>query len=346
MAVSVREVAAWAEVSLGPVSNVLNRPESVAPATRERVEAAIAELGFVRNEAARALRAGHSRSLGLVVLDVSNPFFTDVAAGVESVADERGMTIALCNSGEDHEREQRHLARLAEQRVQGVLITPVDDDSEQLRRLVGRGVPVVLVDRPAPGPVRCSVAVDDVDGGRQVAEHLLQQGHSRVAFVGGPLHIRQVSDRRRGLAEGLTAAGAELKLVETAALSLAEGRRAAERLLAGTSRRRPTALACANDLLALGALQGLVAAGVRVPEDMAIVGYDDIAFAAAATVPLTSVRQPRDLLGRTAAELLLEEIEAPAGHCHQQVQFTPELVVRASTATSGRQTDPRIPATA
>ena len=331
MAVSVKQVAARAGVSVGTVSNVLNRPDNVAPATRQRVEAAIAELGFIRNEAARSLRAGSSRSLGLVVLDVANPFFTDVAAGVEAVADARGMTIALCNSGDDPDREQRHLARLAEQRVQGVLITPVDDKSSQLRSLVERGVPVVLVDRRAQGRSRCSVAVDDVEGGRLVAGHLLEQGHTRVAFVGGPLHIRQVADRQRGLAETLAEAGSELELLETAALSLAEGRRAAERVVAMKASARPTALACANDLLALGMLQGLVTAGIRVPEDMAIVGYDDIAFAAAATVPLTSVRQPREQLGRTAAELLLEEVETPAQHRHRQVQFSPELVVRAST---------------
>ena len=332
MAVSVKEVAALADVSVGTVSNVLNWPERVAPATRQRVEAAIAELGFVRNEAARALRAGRSSSLGLVVLDVANPFFTDVAAGVEAVADTRDMTIALCNSGDDPDREKRHLARLAEQRVQGVLITPVDDESEQLRTLVQRGVPVVLVDRTARGRSRCSVSVDDVEGGRQVGDHLVACGHKRIAFVGGPLHIRQVADRRRGLLARLDDAGRELVAVETAALSLAEGRAAADRVVAAPPRRRPTALACANDLLALGLLQGLVAAGVRVPEDIAIVGYDDIAFAAAATVPLTSVRQPRELLGRTAAELLLEEIEAPGRHKHRQVQFSPELVVRASTS--------------
>ena len=334
MAVSVKEVAARAGVSVGTVSNVLNWPDRVAEPTRLRVESAIAELGFVRNEAARALRAGWSRSLGLVVLDVANPFFTDVAAGVEAVADSRGMTISLCNSGDDRDREERHLARLAEQRVQGVLITPVDDGSAELRALVRRGVPVVLVDRTAPGRARCSVSVDDVEGGRQVGEHLLERGHRRTAFVGGPLHIRQVADRRRGLTTTLDGAGCELAVLETSALSLVEGRAAADRIVGGPGRRRPTAVACANDLLALGLLQGLVAAGVRVPDDVAIVGYDDIAFAAAATVPLTSVRQPRELLGRTAAELLLEEIEAPDRHIHRQVQFSPELVVRASTGST------------
>lgn len=344
MAVSVKQVAARAGVSLGTVSNVLNRPDNVAPATRQKVLDAIAELGFVRNEAARALRAGRSRSLGLVVLDVGNPFFTDVAAGVEAVADEHGMTIALCNSGESRAREQRHLERLAEQRVQGVLITPVDTDSQQIEQLIGRGIPVVLVDRGATRRARCSVAVDDVEGGRLVGQHLADQGHRRVTFVGGPMDIQQVADRHRGLGEELAAAGARLDLVETDALSIGAGRTAAETVLAAAATRRPTALACANDLLALGVLQAVVSAGVRVPQDIALVGYDDIAFAEAAAVPLTSVRQPRDLLGRTAAELLMEEIEDPQGHRHRQVQFSPELVVRASTEhrrRSPRRAQPR-----
>jgi LacI family transcriptional regulator len=331
MAVSVKQVAARAGVSLGTVSNVLNRPDSVAPGTRQRVLDAIAELGFVRNEAARALRAGRSRSLGLVVLDVSNPFFTDVAAGVEAVADAHGMTIALCNSGDSREREGRHLAHLAEQRVQGVLITPVETDDRHLSQLIDRGIPVVLVDREARRRTRCSVAVDDVEGGRLVAAHLSAQGHRRLAFVGGPVDLQQVADRRRGFADGLALVGASPEVVPTEALSLASGVEAGERILAAPRSRRPTAVFCANDLLALGVLQVLIMNAVRVPEDVALVGYDDISFAAAAAVPLTSVRQPRDLLGRTAAELLLEEIEKPEGHRHNQVQFSPELVVRAST---------------
>lgn len=331
MAVSVKQVAARAGVSLGTVSNVLNRPDNVAPATRQRVLDAIEELGFVRNEAARALRAGSSRSLGLVVLDVGNPFFTDVAAGVEAVADEHGMTIALCNSGDSVAREQRHLDHLAEQRVQGVLITPVDDDGQRIDQLVRRGIPVVLVDRGATRRGRCSVAVDDVEGGRLVGRHLVEQGHRRIAFVGGPLTIPQVADRHRGLAEELARAGAVLEVVETDGLTIAAGRAATDALQSSPASRRPTAACCANDLLALGLLQGLVSASVRVPQDVALVGYDDIAFAGAAAVPLTSVRQPRDLLGRTAAELLLEEIEDSGRHRHRQVLFSPELVVRAST---------------
>jgi DNA-binding LacI/PurR family transcriptional regulator len=199
MATSIKEVARHAGVSIGTVSTVLNRPELVAPATRQRVLDVIRELGYVRNDSARALRAGHSRTIAVVVLDVANPFFTDVVRGVEAATAGSGSMVIICNSGEDVARERRHLDQLEEQRVRGVLITPVDRDAdERLERFTGRGIPVVLVDRGAGAPHRCSVAVDDVLGGRLAAEHLVALGHRRLAFVGGPMSIPQVADRHAG----------------------------------------------------------------------------------------------------------------------------------------------------
>ncbi|OHV31238.1 MULTISPECIES: LacI family DNA-binding transcriptional regulator [Pseudofrankia] len=332
-AAGIKEVAAAAAVSLGTVSNVLNRPQLVSPRTRARVERAMEELGFVRNESARALRAGSSRILAYVMLDPSNPFFTDVATGIEEVAEAADLSVFLCNSGEDADREARYLDLLLEQRVQGVLITPVDAANERLRTLPARGTPVVLVDRVAGAGEGCSVSVDDVLGGELAATHLLERGHERIAFIGGPDTLSQVRDRRAGALRALEHAGLppdRLTVLATGALTVAEGRGAAERLVGLPAARRPTAAFCANDLVALGLLQMCVRLGVAVPGDCAIVGYDDIDFAAAAAVPLTSVRQPRHLLGRTAAELLLDEANNPA-HEHQAVQFTPELVARAST---------------
>ncbi|MDT3445579.1 LacI family DNA-binding transcriptional regulator [Pseudofrankia sp. BMG5.37] len=332
-AAGIKEVAAAAAVSLGTVSNVLNRPQLVSPRTRARVERAMEELGFVRNESARALRAGSSRILAYVMLDPSNPFFTDVATGIEEVAAAADLSVFLCNSGEDAAREARYLDLLLEQRVQGVLITPVDAANERLRTLPARGTPVVLVDRVAGAGEGCSVSVDDVLGGELAATHLLERGHERIAFIGGPDTLNQVRDRRAGALRALERAGLppdRLTVLATGALTVAEGRGAAERLVGLPAARRPTAAFCANDLIALGLLQMCVRLGVAVPGDCAIVGYDDIDFAAAAAVPLTSVRQPRYLLGRTAAELLLDEANNPA-HEHQAVQFTPELAARAST---------------
>ncbi|MFB9905689.1 LacI family DNA-binding transcriptional regulator [Allokutzneria oryzae] len=328
----MKDVAAKAGVSLGTVSNVLNKPDRVSAPTRDRVQAAIEQLGFVRNETARQLRSGHSRTLAYVALDSGNPFFTDVAEGVQDAAEASGLAVFLCNSREDGGRQDFYLDMLEQQRVEGILITPTDNATDRLDQVRRRGIPVVVVDRDA-GPDFCSVTVDDVAGGELAATHLLEAGHRRIAFIGGPMTIGQAADRLTGARKAVASVpGAELVVLETSALNVAEGRRAGERLAGLPGSRRPTAAFCANDLLALGLLQRMVRLGMDVPGDLAIVGYDDIEFAEAAAVPLTSVSQPRHLLGRTAAELLLDEASRDtAKHRHKQVVFSPELVVRAST---------------
>ena len=330
---SVKDVAAAAGVSLGTVSNVLNRPERVSERTRERVLRAMRELGFVRNESARQLRAGRSSTLAYVMLDATNPFFTDVAQGIEDAADEADLSLFLCNSDNSAARELAYLDRLEQQRVQGILVTPVSPEAPSLDTVVQRGTPVVIVDRRRSGGDFCSVAVDDELGGELAVAHLLDLGHRRIAFVGGPDTIGQVRDRRTGAGTALEKGGLsadDLVLLETEAMTVSQGRAAGERIGGMPTSTRPTAAFCANDLLALGLLQQCVALGLRVPDDLAIVGYDDIDFAAAAAVPLTSVRQPRRKLGHTAAQLLLDEATNP-NHEHQQVLFTPDLVARAST---------------
>jgi LacI family transcriptional regulator len=335
-AAGIKEVAAAAGVSLGTVSNVLNRPDRVSPHTRARVEAAMAELRFVRNESARQLRAGRSRVVAYVMLDGRNPFFTDVAAGVEDAADEDDLSLFLCNSANLAARESTYLSRLEQQRVQGILITPIDPDSPLLDEITARGTPIVIVDRTRTSATHCSVAVDDVYGGEIAVRHLIEQGHERIAFIGGPATLGQVRDRRAGAQRAMQDAGLpDFVELSTAQLTVADGANAGQRLSWLPDSKRPTAAFCANDLVALGLLQSCAALGMHVPDDLAIVGYDDIDFAAAATVPLTSVSQPRRRLGRTAAELLLQETTDP-DHEHQQVIYTPELVVRASTQRRGQ----------
>ena len=336
--VSIKNVAERAGVSVGTVSNYLNRPDAVSPTTRERVREAVEALGFVRNESARHLRAGRSRTVGLVVLDIANPFFTDVARGVEDAASEAGLSVILCNSDGDPVKESRYLDILAEQRVRGVLIVPADGERRRIDALRARGMPVVLLDRRATRSGQCSVSVDDVGGGRVAVEHLLGLGHTRVAFVGSG-DARQVADRRRGAKEAMRSAGrdaAELRVVEMPGLNVAGGRAAGFEIAAAPRSARPTAVFCVNDLVALGVLQALTHEGIEVPGEVAIVGYDDIDFAAAAAVPLSSIRQPRQQLGRAAAQLLVEEAEQP-GHRHRRVVFSPELVVRASSAPRSRR---------
>ncbi|WP_136611175.1 LacI family DNA-binding transcriptional regulator [Sinomonas albida] len=330
---SIRDVAERAGVSVGTVSNVLNRPDIVRAATVERVHAAIKELGFVRNDAARQLRAGRSTTIGLVVLDVRNPFFTDVARGAEDEAGRDGLSVVMANSDESPDREAAHVDYFETQRVLGLLISPIGDLGERLERLRIAGTPAVLVDRVAGSRSLSSVAVDDVAGGRLAAEHVLSLGRRRLAFVGGPADLAQMHDRLSGAREAASAVeGARVEAIETAGLGFDDGRRAARALLARVPGDRPDAILAGNDLTAIGALQVLMGeGGLRVPEDIAIVGYDDIDFASAAVVPLSSVRQPRELIGQTAVRILREEAEDPS-LAPRNLVFEPELVVRASTA--------------
>lgn len=331
MVVSVRDVALAASVSVGTVSNVLNHPEKVSPATVERVTAAIEKLGFVRNDAARQLRAGQSRSIGLIVLDVRNPFFTDIARGAEERAAEARMTVTLGNSDEKVERERAYIDLFEEQRIAGLLISPLADDLPRLRRLRDRGTTVVLVDREVADESFSSVSVDDVGGGYLAVQHLAAQGRRRIAFVGGPMGIRQVVDRLEGASRAANEAGVSLEVILTDSLSVLSGRAAGETLSARAPEDRPDAVFAANDLLAMGVLQALMMrSSIRVPDEIALIGYDDIDFAAAAVVPLSSIRQPAELIGYTAVDLMLREAGGHAGR--ERVVFQPELVVRESTA--------------
>jgi LacI family transcriptional regulator, galactose operon repressor len=331
--ISIKDVARRAGVSVGTVSNVINRPHLVSTDIRARVTAAIDELGYVRSESARQLRAGQSRIVALLVLDMANPFFVDVARGAERVARAQGLGVMLCNSGQDPAEEAAYLSLFAEQRVRGVLITPADGDGANITAFRRHRIPYVMVDRLAPAEESCSVAVDDVAGGELAARHLVRAGHRQIAYVSGPASLAQCRDRRSGAEAALVAAGlpaTALTVVEVDQMSVASGRDAGSRLL-GLA-QRPTAVFCVNDLVALGVLQAMFGAGVRVPEEISIVGYDDIDFAAAAAVPLTSVRQPAVRMGQTAAELLIEETgEGHAAHRHRPVVFQPELVVRGSS---------------
>lgn len=332
MAVSVREVAALAGVSLGTVSNVLNRPDKVAPGTVERVQSAIATLGFVRNDSARQLRAGRSSTVGLIVLDGGNPFFTDVARGAEDAAMDNGLAVLIGNSDESTDRERTYVDLFEERRVAGLLISPAGDDLSRLARLRDQGTAVVLVDRRADDEHFASVSVDDVAGGRIAVEHLAAIGRTHIAFVGGPFGIRQVADRHAGALAAAQAAGIRLEALPTTSLSVLEGRRIGEAIQARPAADRPDAVFAANDLLAMGVLQALNMGPARlVPEDIALIGYDDIGFASAAVVPLSSVRQPSTLIGYTAVDLLLREAAGGPDFEHEQIVFQPELVVRDST---------------
>lgn len=331
MAAGIRDVAAAASVSVGTVSNVLNSPHKVAPATVERVHAAIDKLGFVRNDAARQLKAQRSRCVALIVLDIGNPFFTDVARGAERRAAQLNLTVLFGTSDDDAARERSYIDAFDEQRVFGLLVSPVGDDLSRMETLQSRGTPVVLVDRDATGTPFSSVAVDDISGGRLAAEHLCSTGRRRLAFVGGPRTLRQVRDRLLGAQAAVAEfAGATLEVIDTDELSVLAGRSVGEQLRARRPDERPEAVFCANDLLAIGVLQALTLIGdLQVPRDIALVGYDDIDFARSAVVPLSSIRQPSTQIGTTAIDLLAAVSD---GGEPRHIVYQPELVVRASTA--------------
>ena len=331
--VSVRDVARRAGVSVGTVSNVMNHPDKVAAATVARVQAAIDELGFIPNDAARQLRNGTSKTIGMVVLDVRNPFFTDVARGAEDQAALAGLIVTLGNSDESTERESVYLDLFEQQRVHGILISPYADITPRLHSLRARGIPAVLVDRTSPDTSISSVSVDDIAGGRMAVDHLIAQGRRRIAFVGGPLEITQVSDRLEGARRAAEShPGVSLEIVGISASTVIEGRAAGAAIVDRRAEDRPDAIFAVNDLVSMGVLQALMMQGaqVRVPEEIALIGYDDIDFASAAVVPLSSIRQPSALIGATGVQILLEEA-ADSSIAPRQIEFQPELVVRAST---------------
>lgn len=322
-----------AGVSVGTVSNALNRPDRVSSDTLTRVRSAIEALGFVRNDAARQLRAGTSSTIGLVVLDVGNPFFSDIARAAEDRADSEGLSVILGNSDENTARESAYLDLFEEQRTRGVLISPIGDVTERLLQLRSRGIPCVLVDRSGEGTGLSSVSVDDVAGGYRAVRHLLDLGRRHIGFVGAQFSIRQVADRLEGARRAVAETpGAMLEIISASGLSVVDGRAAGKEISQRDRASRPDAIFTVNDLMAVGFLQALVMDGsIAVPRDMALIGYDDIDFASAAIVPLTSMRQPSRLLGETAVQLLLDEIDDPSRHPSTTVH-TPELIVRASTA--------------
>ena len=332
---NIRDVARHAGVSAGTVSNVLNRPSYVNAETRQRVLDAIAELDFVPQKTARQYRPGRERTLGLAIADMGNPFFVDVALGAEAAAKALGVGVVIVHNGEDPSREEQNLDLLVQQRVHGIMITPVDERNPRLEELVERGVPVVYVDRISGDRPCCWLATDDLAGGRLAGDHLIEVGHRRIAFAGDVSISRQVGDRFHGLQAAVQDAGLPadtVELIPAPAWKIREGRAVGLELAGRAPEDRPTAVFCANDMLALGLLQELVLHGVRVPEDIAIVGFDDLEWASVATVPLSSVRQPRDELGRTAVRMILDEIEQGAAHIHEHVIFAPELMIRDSSA--------------
>jgi LacI family transcriptional regulator len=336
---TTKDVAERAGVSQGTVSNVLNHPEWVSDTKRTAVEEAMAALGYVRHEAARHLRTGHSQTIGMLLLDTDNPGFIDLARGVEDYAIARGWNVLIANSARDLERERAYLRVYAEARVAGVIVVPHDEFDQGSHDIRAGGMPAVVIDRLETGHGNISVGVDDLAGGKLAGQHLVELGHRRIAFVGDDSTATPVHDRMVGLRTAVTEApGGVLEVLPTE-LSVEGGRSIGTRLAGLTPSTRPTAAVAAIDLIAFGLLQALLQYGVRVPDEISIVGYDDVPFGKQLSVPLTSVRRPHYEMGAMAAKLLLTAVSGdPLRRRH--VVFDPELVVRSSTATAPSAPEP------
>ena len=327
------DVAALAGVSVGTVSNVLNRPHLVAHDTQARVRRAMAKLHFVPNSSARQLRRGRSDAIGVVVFDLSNPFWGEITRGIESVAAESGFVVMLGSSDESPTKERRFLHVLDERRPEGLLVASVQDE-EQLVLVRDRGTPVVLLDCLSDTGTLSCVSVDDRRGGELAANHLFEQGHERIGFVNGPTTRRLWGERRRGVqdaarARGLDWTSAVLEITASTS-TVRAGEASGEEIL--KAKRPPTAIFCVNDVVALGMLRKFAALGIAVPDEFAVVGYDDIDFAAVLAPSLTSIRLPAYEVGRTAAQILMHEIENPGPRNPSRVLFEPELIIRESSA--------------
>lgn len=331
---TIRDVARLAEVSLGSISNYLTNKKPVSEAARKRIKSAIAELEFIPNTAVRVMRGGRSPVIGFLIPDAGNPFFTEVARGLEDSALSSGFMVVSCNTNGDRSRQDHYVDALSQLRVVGAVVTALTADEEHLRRLEASGAAVVLLAARAESSSFPYVDVDNELGGYLAMRHLLELGHRDIVLVAGPAAESQVRDRFRGAHCALAEFGVNFDRVRRID---ARGHTIDLRVKAGFDvldlTPRPTAAFCANDLLALGLETAALGRGLMIPADIAIVGFDDIESARLATVALSTVRQPQYEIGRTAGELVIAKSlgKDVAG---QSVMFEPTLVVRESTRST------------
>lgn len=344
--VNIADVAREAGVSAQTVSRALNNKGEISPDTRERVLATVERLGYRPNTLARGLVTQKTSTLGLVVPDIANPFFSEVARGAEDAAHDEGYSLLLCNAMENPAREMEALRTLDAQSVDGIILCSSRLSDNDLTSMMGSLPAVVLVNRNLPiGSMRCA-CIDDEAGAYGAVGHLLGSGRRTIAFLAGPAASN--SGRRRGLGyrRALAEAGlaADPGLTLECAPDLEGGYEAARQMLA--ARPQTDALLCYNDLVAVGALQALTALGRRVPEEVAVIGFDDILLAALVMPPLTTLRSDRQRLGAEAVRLLVRALDGCAEGC-EDIMLQPELVVRASApaaaAGAGSSTEQRAP---
>jgi len=332
------DVAARAGVSTATVSRFLRNPESVRPEARERTRRAVKALDYHPSHVARNLRVQATRTVGLVVPDIQNPFFTSVVRGIEDVLRGSGYHLMLGNSDDDALREALYLSTLRAEGAAGIVFVPTNAARGAYRRLLRTRIPLVAIDRWVPGLTTDRVVVANAEGAREAVAHLIALGHRRVALVGGPEGVNVAQERRRGYSEALKAAGLAVvdELVRSADFREPGGYAAMGQLL--DLKQPPTAVFVANNLMTLGALRAIHGRGLRIPSDIALVSFDDMPWAASLEPALTAVAQPTYELGATAARMLLERVRDP-DLPPRRVVLPATLVVRASCGSGAKPED-------
>jgi LacI family transcriptional regulator len=330
---TMKRIAEDLGVSITTISKVLNHRADIGAATRARVLARVAELGYQPNAVARSLTLRRTHTVGVVIPDLMHSFFVEILAGLEAAARPRGYGLLVCSSNEDPRKERAELQLLVQRQVDGVVLasTHASGNADLLHRLIGHGVGLVMIDRDDHPDVPCDrVLTDDEQVGRLATAHLVATGRRAIAHIAGPpiVHARR---RVEGYRQALATAHLRVRSewIVRGGFKEAEGYRAMTRLLA--LRRRPDAVFAVNDPAAIGAMQAIWAAGLRIPDDLAVVGAGDIAHGDLLRVPLTTISWSRRDLGRRAAELLLDRIDTPGRGRSRRVVIPPRLVVRGSS---------------
>ncbi|HJR81901.1 MAG TPA: LacI family DNA-binding transcriptional regulator [Anaerolineales bacterium] len=327
---TIREVAESAGVSYATVSHVINNTRLVSQETRERVLAAMDALNYRPNALARSLRQGKTNTLGLVLPDSANPFFAEISRSIEDEAFKKGYSVFLCNTERDTQRELFYVDVLSNRQVDGIIFVAAGDQADSLDFLLHRNMPVVMIDRNLPNVEVDAVLTDNQLGGILATRHLLELGHTRIACIAGPSSITPSAERIIGYRRALEEAGLSYdeSLILRGDYHAQSGLEITNSIL--TMNPRPTAIFALNDLMALGALRAAAEAGCSVPEDLAVVGYDDLEIAHFTNPPLTTIAQPKKEIGIQAVNLLVDRMSRK-NRPPSRLLLPPELIVRRST---------------
>jgi len=329
---SIKDVALEAGVSTATVSHVINKTRFVSDEVRARVEQAIAECRYYPNAAARSLASGSSRILGLVISDIANPFFPELVKSIEAAAYEHGYDVVLSNTDYDATRTSHYVRRFIERKVAGVALMTSEMDKSLIDELARREVPVVFLDSGAAGLHMSNLRVGYGEGIKQAILHLVELGHRNVAFISGQPHLRSAKRRLDAFRQTMqTVLPGATEQIYKGDFQIEGGRRAALEILAETE--LPTAVVAANDLMAFGAISEFKRAGLNVPLDVSVVGFDDIAFSSLIEPALTTVNLPLGELGKLAVEALMTTISSPTQH-GVELPIATRLVIRNSTAAA------------